>query len=1457
MTSGPNSVGQAIVACFGYNHQSSSVQIKLINLSTFAPARTIELSALLELGRAGLSDTLPPAEAAWVMPNVLVFAYGPGWVMLDIRSPSTAMHYGFLGASHVSQSSKQAGGWQKHRMTPSHACSIAVLHAGLDNASPIILATGHTNGMVHVWEAVSSRLLHSVVSNPWGGQDVSVKTDACWTYCAFREPAATGSASAVEQVSAAAVQVSAREGGKRKRLVLAQPAALGTFRWQRASAVLIGEAARYNPADGMAMSCLAVQSIFKGGTCVDQTCSGACTPQVGSEGMSHSRVKWEDPIIRIVAHYSHGRVSMLRLNQLVPMDLLCNPTPSGAQSSQHSTSVIGYGSQQSSHITPSFTLDGGVSATTQKALVDLSGSFLDAPFWMLAFRDLYLESQQQVMMLHFMGISPRADLVVSPEEATALAALKEVGQESLDATFQLGAGVLKPAIGGADFNQVLSGYVHNDCSVITPQWQIWNGLASSNDVSLSLDVSPHGGEFMVLDGRSCIAVRSTETGQRWQNLSFDALVVACATQHTAQISAAASDCPVQVLNAPQGSPFGAYVCMQRSPKNASLLFSRAADVSCNFPRQLQAYYMDGLDTTSALYACHLQPSSGQPVPHRSQLQRKSLQLLTPASNRNACSTSRSLGHSAKQQPWMGAESVFLTLMSDFRTTPECAVGIAATLSRGHWPVLLQGEDVPRRTTICTGECAGPFLFEGLPQSILPESVLTELGLPTSELADSSDPSRVRRQSTDSMVRVQQLQVPGFSPVLDAVLLLPGDVQDPSKRRTLARLVLQELEAGHMPMNVQVVKITPSLEEQLGIATWGDMGAGPAAELEWDAEFEVEEQWAQQTSVDDSGCTAHLGPCDQQVFVCVTCTRRQAECQFYLACLGALQRKLAEHRVAAQTCGCCEADCQCPGINCTLGTSTAWGDDDAKLVQLLVEPYEDSRFDKLRSVEAAMGLIGRMQRIVEEEEGGVIEQVGAAMAGAPVKPVGVCSACATTCHANHEVLALGRKSPFACACAAGSCGQYFTKSHCTGFDLSSVEPSGRRIQGEVVPDNLVEFVQSCLECINLCAQGEEAIACRLASAPTSQLLPASMPDQTFVDRFCYCHQEERRPMIQCEMCEDWFHDSCLDPQVNFHESEVFSVMTLVCSDCIRMRLPFLADERLYELRPPLPAAPLAGISQQVPASPRPLQADLCPTSVIDSLRADSEYPAHPQRRFIGYVLQHGALLHAEWWSVLHERSKALLLASARNVPVPSEARSLDNTAFLSSAAACLLDATLPLPHLPPATDDSVWADLSSDRDGSVGSQDEDDADEEDRPYRTGLLRPWRFRLAGAIAESGVPFSAYSSSVQHWNDTLAEEAENILGALLGHERAGDVLAEMDKHLVREDQLSALAPGLATPALPPAQSAARLAAAQLNSIQNASSPAVAMQQVLRNLIGALASQNSSGTISESDVMRLRRQL
>ncbi|WBW70795.1 ubiquitin protein ligase E3 component N-recognin 7-like protein Mlo2-like [Schizosaccharomyces osmophilus] len=117
--------------------------------------------------------------------------------------------------------------------------------------------------------------------------------------------------------------------------------------------------------------------------------------------------------------------------------------------------------------------------------------------------------------------------------------------------------------------------------------------------------------------------------------------------------------------------------------------------------------------------------------------------------------------------------------------------------------------------------------------------------------------------------------------------------------------------------------------------------------------------------------------------------------------------------------------------------------------------------------------------------------------------GVCYSCSISCHADHELVELFHKRHFQCDCGTSR----------TGHESCTI----RKSKAERAPENQY--------------------------------------NHNFQGRFCSCDtfydpEQESGTMFQCILCEDWFHDRCLEASNQgkpLPDSESFE--WVVCKDCV--------------------------------------------------------------------------------------------------------------------------------------------------------------------------------------------------------------------------------------------------------------------------------------------------------------------
>ena len=129
---------------------------------------------------------------------------------------------------------------------------------------------------------------------------------------------------------------------------------------------------------------------------------------------------------------------------------------------------------------------------------------------------------------------------------------------------------------------------------------------------------------------------------------------------------------------------------------------------------------------------------------------------------------------------------------------------------------------------------------------------------------------------------------------------------------------------------------------------------------------------------------------------------------------------------------------------------------------------------------------------------------------------LCEECAHFCHTNrgHDVVALGVKDNVKCDC-------------------------GNRI-----------FLQ--LDELGVSEEGHSFHSCYLCPGKP-EWNPCNVYSHNCRERWCYCDEEERLPMVQCVKCCDWFHNDCAEKVWSeTHEGQTIDLndesIDFVCRDC---------------------------------------------------------------------------------------------------------------------------------------------------------------------------------------------------------------------------------------------------------------------------------------------------------------------
>ena len=111
------------------------------------------------------------------------------------------------------------------------------------------------------------------------------------------------------------------------------------------------------------------------------------------------------------------------------------------------------------------------------------------------------------------------------------------------------------------------------------------------------------------------------------------------------------------------------------------------------------------------------------------------------------------------------------------------------------------------------------------------------------------------------------------------------------------------------------------------------------------------------------------------------------------------------------------------------------------------------------------------------------------------PAGMCYSCSISCHADHTILELYSKRAFRCDCGNSKFKGEGSYVHSRGFFVTLYHIEHRC---RLIPDK---------ESVNA----------------------ANAYNQNFQGLYCICKQaycEETDTMLECIICQDWFHDTCL-------------------------------------------------------------------------------------------------------------------------------------------------------------------------------------------------------------------------------------------------------------------------------------------------------------------------------------------
>ena len=238
--------------------------------------------------------------------------------------------------------------------------------------------------------------------------------------------------------------------------------------------------------------------------------------------------------------------------------------------------------------------------------------------------------------------------------------------------------------------------------------------------------------------------------------------------------------------------------------------------------------------------------------------------------------------------------------------------------------------------------------------------------------------------------------------------------------------------------------------------------------------------------------------------------------------------------------------------------------------------------------------------------GPVEEHGPVPSG--VVPFLLCSPCADTCHRalGHEVLPIGLRRGMECECGSRRVKLMLACSTSARAELRGLPTTSgicRCGQHEPEADDGTEPTPAAPEPISVALSvlapdpsvrrliGPATEPRRLAAAASYGPLPLAGPrygglDHSLFGRWCFCDSTGELMTLQCAVCQDWFHEACLNGMgVGIAPAEgpfrpldeyireagpqpdvcsVDSGIDVVCASCVRRYLPGLVE-------PPRPAA----------------------------------------------------------------------------------------------------------------------------------------------------------------------------------------------------------------------------------------------------------------------------------------------
>lgn len=1184
-TSGPDAVGKATFVAGGLDGFVGAASLSFVDI------HRRELSLHRAVGAlsgpphsiaAGLSQAV--ADVATLAPSTFAFTRGTSFAALDMRC-STELVCAAPPAELALKHCPGLPSWAAAALgTPSAAHSVAVMQGGCPGGK---LAVGQENGVVVCWDVRMLRPQSVLLANPWGGHKVRVCSDGRWEYSGAPqhlhrpEPQST-------------LAVRSKKRGRVSLESVATPVPLA--RWIGGDTLFVAESGRKQPAAGLQQAHAVTRSAWGFEEATPHTQHPAAVP--------------------MLAHYCHGRLSALPVSALVSTAF----TPS--------VYALGYGAAQAE-------------------------SYQDSPVWMALLAQLQHFGAAESFHPLCEG---RCQSVAAADVAQVLSVLDQKCGES--------ESMLSP-----DAEGVLVALAAPPLPVLQPQWCRTQGPSPWPSPGPMLSVSPDGQRLLHVSAIGGVQVLRAQSGEH---------VASCSSPLALWRHRPGST----QLGAPNGTVAASALWAPSSSQTVEALVSYdAQQVTFGFglrdlPTLPSIHSGHQSAGTVHLHASFCARAEATPSPTRGRAARggllDTLKVRRIGGLRGHLHCSRRASKRVSSVHCRGASSC---------TPIQLATSMAASARGIRGRKLLDAGPLPSaapsvgRLAVLRQLKRGPRVF---PAQEPPPGWLWGAEVPTS---DSDLAGWVMGAAGFPGLVFSSLQVGPGGPLLENIAAV--SVVFPTSdagRASGAEEIAAQAKHGTVPADVLLVPLIPTIEERTALV-WGDATEweldGDAGAEAWSDEEEEDWRLAGQEESDGVACTRADGPRNQQVFVCLTCTVSQAIAQYALSRLASLRDALAAGGHAA-------VDSQSEFPSTALGISGVAADV-ARATSFLFGTSHG------RVAAPLSALAPRHQELVQE------------MLQSPIQPVGMCHACAGRCHGaqGHVLVELGMKQGFTCECGCRSFTDSLSVCRLDGLGASlavdHVSADGSAIQGISVPPPLRKCVRDlcslvqdqastgacslnapdaegscdCPGCDGSCMrQGscrcpgdlQAQVRCAvdaqmplepsdlqsmLQAAPTivqgwkqAGLEHGNVIDHTFIGRYCYCNKVESRPMVQCELCDDWFHSACAEPRVSLDDLLHHQPMSMVCADCAAMYTPFLSDTAVYELTPP-PADPVLVVqadAQQLLPSVLPQQADIAPAF---RRRPQHSTGSSGERVHMGYVLLRGVLLVAGWRDLLVQEDQTCL------------------------------------------------------------------------------------------------------------------------------------------------------------------------------------------------------------------------